>query len=185
MPKRNWKIDPSHTSVEFAVKHLMFTTVRGRFKNLDGVLDVSEEAPEQSSVAVEIDASSLDTGAEDRDAHLVSGDFLDVQNHPKIIFRSKRIVGAHNGAHYKEGDRFKVIGDLSIRGETMEVELDTMFEGQGLDPWGNKRAGFSAKTEIDRRDWGLRWNQTLETGGVLVGNKVSIDLDIQAVCQET
>lgn len=177
MATTTWRIDPAHSSVEFAVKHLMFTTVRGRFKKLEGEITVDEDAPENSRVEVEIDAASIDTGAEDRDTHLRSADFLDVENHPTITFRSRRVEGAYAEA----GDRFKVIGDLTIRGTTLEVTLDATFEGTGQDPWGGQRAGFRATTEIDRRDWGLRWNQALETGGVLVGNSVKIEIEAQAV----
>lgn len=175
-----WKIDPGHSSAEFGVKHMMFTTVRGRFKELSGTITVDEDNPENSSVEVDIQAASIDTGAEDRDQHLRSEDFLDVENYPVITFRSKRV----EGAHAKEGDRFRVIGDLTIRDTTMEVTLDATFEGLGQDPWGGQRAGFAATTEIDRRDWGLRWNQALETGGVLVGYNIRIELEVQAVKQE-
>lgn len=174
-----WNIDPVHTSVEFAVKHLMFTTVRGRFKKVAGTIVVDERQPDNSTVNVEIDAASIDTGVEDRDAHLRSDDFLDVDAHPTITFRSKRI----EGAAFEPGESFRVIGDLTIRDTTMEVTLDAVFEGRGGDPWGGERAGFRATTEIDRRDWGLRWNQALETGGVLVGYEVRIELDVQAVKQ--
>lgn len=172
-----WQIDPAHSSVEFAVKHMMFTTVRGRFNSLRGTITVDEDAPENSSVEVEIDAASIDTGVEDRDNHLRSEDFLAVQQYPTITFRSKRVEGAFR----QEGSRFRVIGDLTIRDTTMEVELDATFEGTGKDPWGGERAGFRATTEIDRRDWGLRWNQALETGGILVGHEIRIELDVQAV----
>ncbi|HEX7119187.1 MAG TPA: YceI family protein [Longimicrobiales bacterium] len=175
-----WRIDPTHSSVEFATKHMMFTTVRGRFKTVDGTITVDEDRPENSKVEVEIDAASLDTGVEDRDEHLRSADFLDVEAHPKITFRSKRVEGAHG----EPGDRFRVTGDLTIRDTTMEVTLDATFEGRGKDPWGGERAGFAAGTEIDRRDWGLRWNQALETGGILVGNTIKIEIEAQAVKQE-
>jgi len=174
-----WEIDPVHTTVEFSVKHMMFTTVRGRFKGVKGTIEVDEKNPDRSSVNVEIDAGSIDTGAADRDAHLRSADFLDVENHPKITFRSKRVEGAAN----REGDEFRVLGDLGIRGKTIEVALDVTYTGRGKDPWGGERAGANATTEIDRREWGLQWNQALETGGVLVGNKVKIEIDVQAVKQ--
>lgn len=179
--RKSWKIDPAHSSVEFSVKHLMFTTVRGRFKNFNGTIQIDEENPDHTRAEVEIDASSLDTGAEDRDRHLRSADFLDVENHPTIRFRSTRVEGAAQ----EEGKRFRLHGELTIRGESIPVELDAQFEGEGKDPWGNERAGFSAKAELDRRDWGLRWNQALETGGVLVGNTVKVDLDVQAVKEES
>jgi polyisoprenoid-binding protein YceI len=175
-----WQIDPTHSSVEFAVKHMMFTTVRGRFRIASGTVRVDEQNPDRSMAEVEIDASSIDTGTPDRDAHLRSGDFLDVEHHPRITFRTKGV----EGAHAKEGDRFRVVGELSIRGKTLPVTLNAVFEGVGKDPWGHQRAGFGATTEIDRRDWGLAWNQTLETGGVLVGHSIKIELDVQAVKQE-
>ena len=176
-----WQLDPAHSTVEFAVKHMMFTTVRGRFKAFTGTIYADERNPEQSRVEVEIDAASIDTGVADRDAHLRSADFLDVENHPKIRFRSTRVTGAHK----KEGDRFRIAGDLEIRGTSMPVELDATFEGLGKDPWGKQRAGFAARGEIDRHQWGLRWNQALETGGVLVGQKVRIEIEAQAVKDET
>jgi polyisoprenoid-binding protein YceI len=172
-----WQIDPAHSAVEFAVKHMMFTTVRGRFKDVKGTIEVDEKRPDRSSVNVEIGAASIDTGVADRDAHLRSADFLDAANQPSITFRSKRVEGAMN----KEGDKFKVAGDLTIRGTTIEVVLDCQFEGTGKDPWGGTRGGIRATATIDRRDWGLKWNQALETGGILVGNDVRIELEVQAV----
>ena len=172
-----WKLDPAHTTVEFAVKHMMFTTVRGRFKTFTGTIYADEADPSKSRVEVEIDAASIDTGVGDRDTHLRSADFLDVENHPKIRFDSTRVSGERR----KEGDRFTVAGDLEIRGVKLPVELNVTFEGVGKDPWGGQRAGFAAKTEIDRHDWGLRWNQALEAGGVLVGQKVKIEIEAQAV----
>ena len=175
-----WQIDPAHSTIEFAVKHMMFTTVRGRFKGFTGTVRVDEQNPDRSSVEVEIDASSIDTGAPDRDAHLRSADFLDVEHHPRLTFRSTRV----EGAHAKQGDRFRVTGDLQIRGTSIPVTLDATLEGIGRDPWGKERGGFAAKTEIDRREWGLRWNQALETGGVLVGHSVRIEIEAQAVKQD-
>jgi len=176
MPE-TWEIDPAHTTVEFSVKHMMFTTVRGRFKNVKGTIEADEKNPDRSTVNVEIDAASIDTGTPDRDAHLRSADFLDVEKHPTITFRSTRVEGAAN----REGDEFRVIGDLGIRGKSMEIVLDVTYTGHGKDPWGGERAGANAITEIDRREWGLQWNQALETGGVLVGNTVKIEIDVQAV----
>jgi polyisoprenoid-binding protein YceI len=175
-----WRMDPAHTLVEFEARHMMLTKVRGRFAEVSGELVVDEENPENSRVAVEIDARSIDTRASDRDTHLRSADFLDVERHPRITFRSTRI----EGAHADPGDEFRVVGDLTIRGKTREVVLDARYEGHGTDPWGGERAGFSAKTKIDRRDWGLTWNQALETGGVLVSNNLTIELQVQAVREE-
>jgi polyisoprenoid-binding protein YceI len=172
-----WQIDPTHSSVEFAVKHMMFTTVRGRFKDVKGTIEVDEKNPERSKVDVEIGAASIDTGTADRDAHLRSADFLDAENHPTLTFRSKRVIGAMK----KEGDQFKIVGDLTIRGTTMEVTLDAVYEGTGKDPWGGTRGGARATAKIDRRDWGLKWNQALETGGILVANELRIEIEVQAV----
>jgi polyisoprenoid-binding protein YceI len=174
-----WQIDPAHSSVEFAVKHMMFTTVRGRFKDVKGTIEADESDPNNSRVNVEIGAASIDTGSADRDAHLRSADFLDVENYPTLTFRSKRVEGAAK----REGDKFRVTGDLTIRGTTMEVTLDCTFEGTGKDPWGGTRAGSRATASIDRRDWGLKWNQALETGGILVANEVRIEVEVQAVKQ--
>jgi polyisoprenoid-binding protein YceI len=175
-----WQIDSAHSRIEFSVKHMMFTTVRGRFTRFTGAIHADEQNPDNSSAQVEIDASSIDTGAADRDTHLRSADFFDTQKFPTITFRSTRI----SGAHAKAGDRFEMIGELTIRGTSTPVTLQATFEGFGKDPWGKQRAGFSAKTEIDRRQWGLEWNQALETGGVLVGHAVKIEADVQAVKQE-
>jgi polyisoprenoid-binding protein YceI len=174
-----WQIDPNHSSVEFAVKHMMFTTVRGRFKDFQGTIVADEQHPDGSVVTVEIAAASIDTGSADRDAHLRSADFLDVENHPTITFRSKRV----DGATKKEGDKFRLTGDLTIRGTTMELTLDCTYEGTGKDPWGGTRAGSRATATIDRREWGLKWNQALEAGGILVANEVRIEINLQAVKQ--
>ena len=174
-----WKLDPAHTLVGFSAKHMMFTTVRGKFNELEGTIVANADDPNSSSAEVTIPAASIDTGVEQRDAHLKSGDFLDVENYPTITFRSKRIEGAAN----REGERFKVIGDLTIRGQTREVTLDAVYDGVGKDPWGGTRVGFSAATRIDRRDWGLTWNAALETGGVLVSNELKIEIEVQAVKQ--
>ena len=172
-----WEIDPTHSAVEFAVKHMMFTTVRGRFKDVKGTIEVDEQNPDRSTVNVEIGAASIDTGVADRDAHLRSADFLDVEKHPTLTFRSKRIEGAMK----KEGDRFKVVGDLMIRGKAIEVTLESTYGGTGKDPWGNIKGAAEATAKIDRRDWGLMWNQALETGGILVANEVRIEVQVQAV----
>ena len=172
-----WQIDPTHSSVEFAVKHMMFTIVRGRFKEVKGTIEVDEQHPDRSAVTVEIDAGSIDTGVADRDGHLRSADFLDVENHPVLTFRSKSVSGAMK----KEGDSFELIGDLTIRGVSREVTLHAVYEGTGKDPWGGTRSGFRAGTKIDRREWGLQWNQTLETGGILVSNDLRIEIELQAV----
>ena len=177
MATTTWQIDPAHTSVEFAVKHMMFTTVRGRFTDVKGTIEVDEANPDGSVVNVEIATASIDTGVADRDAHLRSADFLDVENHPSITFRSKRVEGAAK----KEGDKFKIVGDLTIRGKAIEVTLDSVYLGTGKDPWGNIKSAAEATGKIDRREWGLTWNQALETGGILVANDVRIEVQLQAV----
>ncbi len=172
-----WKLDPDHTLVELSAKHMMITTVKGRFTGVQGTIVVDEENPDGSSVEAEIEAATIDTGSEQRDTHLRSGDFLDVENYPTITFRSTRVEGAME----EDGDDFKVIGDLTIRGTTREVVLDVVYEGRGKDPWGGERASFSARTTIDRREFGLTWNVALEAGGVLVSNKIQIAIQAQAV----
>lgn len=174
-----WRLDPAHSSVEFSVKHMMMTTVRGRFKEVSATLTGDETQPEGCCVEAEIAVASIDTGAADRDAHLRGPDFFDAERYPTITFRSERAEGDFE----KEGDRFRVPGVLTIRDVSMDVVLDCVFEGRGHDPWGKERAGFSAHTEIDRREWGLRWNQAIETGGVLVANRVHIDIEAQFVKQ--
>jgi polyisoprenoid-binding protein YceI len=177
---RSWQLDPTHASIEFAVKHMMMTTVRGRFKDVRGTLTVDADDPNRSRVEVEMNVASIDTGVADRDAHLRSADFFDAERYPTIHFRSTGV----DGCTEEEGCRFKLRGDLTIRDTTMQVELDCVFEGRGKDPSGNERAGFSATGEIDRRDWGLRWNQAIETGGVLVANRVKFEIEVQFVEQE-
>jgi polyisoprenoid-binding protein YceI len=172
-----WNIDPAHSQVEFVVKHMMITKVRGRFADVSGTLRLDESDLSNSLVEVDIGAASIDTRQEDRDKHLRSGDFLDAETHPKLTFRSKRV----EGAALEDGSEFRVVGDLTIRGTTREVALDAVFEGSGRDPWGGDRLAFSGSTEIDRREFGLEWNQKLETGGVLVGHDVKIQLEVQAV----
>ncbi len=172
-----WQIDATHSAIEFAVKHMMFTTVRGRFKDVKGTIEVDEQNPDRTVVNVEIAAASIDTGSADRDAHLRSADFLDVDNHPTITFRSTRVDGAMKHA----GDKFLLAGELTIRGTAIPVTLEAQYEGTGLDPWGGTRSGGRATARIDRRDWGLKWNQALETGGILVANEVRIEIEVQAV----
>ena len=175
-----WQLDPTHSSVEFSVKHMMMTTVRGRFKELQATLTGDRDHPDEAGVEAVIEAASIDTGVPDRDAHLRGKDFFDAERVPQITFRSTRIENPPK----EEGDRFRVTGDLAIHGSSMEVVLDCEYQGRGTDPWGKTRAGFSFQTEIDRREWGLKWNQAIETGGVLVANKVRIEGEVQFVRQE-
>ena len=170
-----WKIDPSHTHAEFAVRHLMISTVKGRFAEVQGTVRTDESNPAASQVDVTIGVSSIDTREPQRDAHLRSADFFDADNFPQITFRSTRVDG--------RGDSFKLTGDLTIRGTTREVVLDVTTEGRGKDPWGGERAGFSASTRIKRSEFGLTWNQLLEAGGVAVSDDVKISIDVELVKQ--
>jgi polyisoprenoid-binding protein YceI len=170
-----WQLDPAHTHVEFSVKHLMIARVKGRFAGVTGTVEMGAD-PAASTVDVVIDAASIDTREAKRDAHLRSADFFDVERFPTIAFRSREV--RPTGA----GD-FSVVGDLTIRDVTREVTLEVTDEGRGTDPWGGARAGFSATAEIDRRDFGLTWNQALEAGGVLVGNEIRISLEVELVKQ--
>jgi polyisoprenoid-binding protein YceI len=172
-----WTVDPTHTTVEFAARHMMITTVKGRFAEVSGAVVADAANPTSSVVDVTIDASTIDTRTEQRDAHLRSADFLDVENHPTITFRSTRLVGTYAAA----GDRFRLEGELTIRGVTKPVELAVTFEGTGKDPWGGERASFTAQATIDRRDFGLTWNQALEAGGFLVSNDIRLNLEVQVV----
>ncbi|HXF50418.1 MAG TPA: YceI family protein [Dehalococcoidia bacterium] len=171
-----WTIDPAHSIAEFAVRHMMVSTVKGRFRSMEGVITLDEERPERSSVVASIDVASIDTAEPDRDAHLRSDDFFNAERFPKMTFRSTRVERV-------DDERWKVYGDLTIRDVTKEVVLDTEFEGRTKDPWGNERVGFSATTELNRKEFGLRWNQVLETGGVVVGDRVKVSLHIEAVRQ--
>ena len=169
-----WQIDPTHSEVGFSVKHLMISTVRGRVSGVKGSVLLDSQDISRSSVEVEIDAATIDTREEKRDAHLRSPDFFDVEKHPTITFRSRRIEPLG-------GDRFRVTGDLTIRGVTREVVLEATDEGRERDPWGGERAGFTASGKVDRREFGLTWNQALETGGVLVSNDIKLSIEVQAV----
>ncbi len=177
---KTWTIDPAHSRVGFTARHMMITKVRGRFTGVEGEITIDSGDPSASSVTVAIDAASIDTGVDDRDQHLRSEDFLDVERHPELTFRSTSVEGFKPD---EEAD-FTVVGDLTIAGTTREVTLDATYEGEGTDPWGGERASFAAHTTIDRREFGLTWNQTLETGGVLVSHDVEIDLEVQAVASE-
>ncbi len=171
-----WTIDPGHSTVGAVARHLMVTKVRGRFARYAGTLHIAEQL-EDSWVEVEIEARSIDTGEPKRDEHLRSPDFLDVENHPSLTFRSTKLVPTSEAS-------FALTGDLTIRGVVRPVTLDVTYDGVSGDPWGGQRAGFTATTELDRETFGMTWNQALETGGVLVGKKLKVELEIQAVRQE-
>jgi polyisoprenoid-binding protein YceI len=164
-----WTIDPVHTSVGFAVKHMMVSTVRGRFGAVRGSIDLDPAAPERSGAEIAIDAASVDTGMPTRDDHLRSADFFDAARFPEIEFRATRV-------HPLGGTRFRVDGDLTIRGTTHPIALEAELSGT----WGD-RVGISARGAIDRKDFGLLWNRAIEAGGVMVGDTVTLELEFEAV----
>ena len=172
---RTYKIDKSHSEAIFQVRHLV-TKVRGRFTDFEGAIEFNEAAPEQSSVHFTITATSIDTAEPDRDKHLRSADFFEVEKYPQITFLSKRIT--------KKGtETYDVVGDLTMHGVTQEVTLPVAHLGKAKDPWGNDRLGFEAETSLNRKDFGLTFNVALETGGFLVGDEVKVSIQIQAVGQ--
>lgn len=171
-----WNIDPSHSAIAFSVRHMVVSKTRGRFTKWSGQLRFDAANPAASSVEVNIDPASLDTADAQRDAHLRSPDFLDVEKYPSASFGSRKVEVVAE-------DRYRVTGDLTLHGIRKQVVLDVTYEGAGKDPWGGERAGFVATTAIDRKDFGLVWNKALETGGVLVGDKVELTLEIEAVKQ--
>lgn len=172
----SWKIDPAHSEITFSVRHLMVSNVRGRFERFNGVVNFDEENPQNSSVEVQIEAASINTREPQRDAHLRSPDFLNAEQFPYLTFKSKRI-------EVLDDSHGRIIGDLTIRDVTREVTLDVVFNGKVKSPFGMMTAGFSANTKINRKEWGLVWNMALETGGVLVGEEVSIDIELELVHQ--
>jgi polyisoprenoid-binding protein YceI len=168
-----YTIDPMHTTVEFIGRHLMITKVRGRFPEVSGTITIDDE-PTKSHVEVELQVASIDTGIPDRDGHLRSSDFFNADEYPTITFKSKKVEAGRSGT-------WDVTGDLTVRDVTRPVTLEVDFDGANASPMGDERIAFSAATEVDREDWGLTWNVALETGGVLVGKKVRIELNVQAV----
>lgn len=167
-----WNVDPSHSTVGFTARHLMITKVHGTFKTFSGSITVGSD-PLKSTVEATVDMASVHTGDDNRDGHLRTGDFFEVETYPTMSLRSTGISGA--------GGDYTMTADLTIKGVTKPVTFDLEFEGVSKDPWGNTKAGFSASTEINRKDWGIEWNAVLDTGGVALGEKVKINLDIQAV----
>ncbi len=173
-----WTIDPAHSVAEFAVKHMMISTFKGHFRTLEGTVSLDEENPANSSVTASVDVASVDTQTPDRDAHLRSDDFFNAERYPKMTFRSTRVEQV-------DGTNWKVTGELTMRDVTKEVVLDTEYEGRIVDPWGNERIGFTARMELSRKEFGVRWNAAIETGGVVVGDKVRISLNIEIVRQQS
>jgi polyisoprenoid-binding protein YceI len=165
-----WTIDPGHSHVGFVARHLMVAKVRGSFGSFTGSVTIAEDRL-QSSVQASVDMASINTGDDSRDGHLKGNDFFDIENHPTMTFTSTAIRS--------DGDDYVMVGDLTLRGVTKAVEFEVEFEGVAADPWGNTKAGFTAEAEINRKDWGVEWNAPLEAGGVLVGEKVKIQLDVE------
>ncbi len=168
-----WQFDIGHSSISFRVRHMMFAKVRGHFGKWEGTLDATPGQLSAGKATVTIDASSIDTGIADRDGHLRSGDFLNTAEFPTITFVSTGVKTS--------GDNITVTGDLTIRGTTKPVVLTGEASGEGKDPWGNVRLGFSAHTKISRKEFGLVWNQLLETGGAVVGDEIDVDLEVEAM----
>jgi polyisoprenoid-binding protein YceI len=169
-----WNIDLSHSAIHFTVRHMVISKVRGRFSKFSGSLQFDPASPGSGSVTVEIDPSSVDTSDAQRDGHLKSGDFFEVEKFPKASFKSTRVTEPGEG-------KLKIEGELTLRGVTKPVTLDATYEGTGADPWGGQRAGFSVNTSINRTDYGVSFNKALETGGLLVGEKIDLNLEIEAV----
>jgi polyisoprenoid-binding protein YceI len=172
IPAGEWTVDPVHTRIGFVARHLMVTKVRGSFSDFTAEVEIAEN-PLDSALTAEVQMASIDTRNTDRDGHLRTNDFFDIERYPTMTLRATRFE--------RSGDRFTMLGDLTIKGVTRPVEFALEFDGVSQDPWGGTRAGFSASAVIDRTDFGIEFNATLETGGVLVGEKVQIELDVQLV----
>jgi polyisoprenoid-binding protein YceI len=173
----SWQLDTVHTHVGFSVKHMMVTTVRGQFRQYRGTLKIDPTDFARSAFEGEIDVASIDTGNADRDTHLRTNDFFDVANHPKILFKSKRVVPKGDG-------EYNVDGELTIRGVTKAMTLDVEFHGTSKNPYGRTVAGLSVRGTINRKDFGVNFNALLETGGVAVGEKVKLEVDVEATYVE-
>jgi polyisoprenoid-binding protein YceI len=173
----SWIIDSAHSEVNFTVRHMMISNVRGRFEKLDGVVEFDDDNPALSNIDVRISVDSINTRESQRDAHLISPDFLDVEKYPHIVFRSKRIEMTGENRGY-------VAGDLTIKDVTREVVLDVDYAGTALSPYGSTSAGFTATARINRKEFGLTWNVALETGGVLVGEEIKIEIEVELIKEE-
>jgi polyisoprenoid-binding protein YceI len=174
MNTKSWNIDASHSGINFSIRHMVVSKVRGRFAKFTGAIELDENDLTRSTLEATIDAASIDTGTPERDVHLRSADFFDTDAFPALQYRSRRIEAL-------SGNRYRVIGDLTIRDVTREVPLEVEYGGRANDPWGNERAGFSARASLDRKEFGLGWNQLLEAGGVLVGERVDIDIELEVM----
>ena len=176
MANETWNVDGAHSAVNLGVRHMVISKVRGRFTKWNAKLSLDTADLTRSAVEVDIDSASIETGVADRDNHLRSPDFLDVQKYPSLTYKSRRV-------EVLSPERLRVVGDLTIRSVSREVVLDVEYGGQGKDPWGNQRVGFTATASLNRKDFGLTWNQALETGGVLVADRVDIEIELQAIRQ--
>jgi polyisoprenoid-binding protein YceI len=171
-----WQIDPAHSQIQFSIRHMMISTVRGQFDRFGGTVELDEQNPSRSTVDVQIEAGSINTREPRRDGHLASPDFFDAETYPYLTFKSTRV-------EQLDDTHARLYGDLTIRDVTKEVVLNVEYAGQAKSPWGTVSAGFSATTKINRKDWGLAWNQALETGGVLLGEEITINIEVEVVKQ--
>ena len=174
MTKTNWTLDPTHSEIAFSVKHMMISKVKGGFNKFDAKIVADPTDLTTAEIEFTIDIASIDTRNEDRDNHLRSADFFEVEKYPSLTFKATSIEKT-------DDDEYAVTGDVNLHGVTRQETFNITFEGQGKDPWGNEKAGFSGKTKIKRSNYNLTWNAALETGGVLVGDQITINLEIQAV----
>ena len=172
-----WKIDPAHSQIQFSVRHMMISNVRGRFEDFTGAVEFDEEDPARSSVEVQIEAASINTKEPQRDTHLRSPDFLDAEKFPQLRYKSRRV-------EMKDASHGRIIGDLTILDLAREVVLDVEYAGKAKSPWGTVSAGFSATAKLSRKDWGLTYNSPLETGGFLVGDQVNISIELELIKQD-
>ncbi len=176
MAKSKWAVDAAHSSIDFSVKHMMVSTVRGTFHDFEATIEADPTDLTTADIEFSVDVASIETRNKDRENHLKSADFFDVESHPKMTFKATKIV--------KTGDdEYDITGDLTIRGVTRSETFHATFEGQGKNPWGQEVAGFSAEGKINRQDYGLKWNAALETGGVLVADQVKIHIQLEATKQ--
>jgi polyisoprenoid-binding protein YceI len=172
----SWKIDPAHSEITFSVRHMMITNVRGRFEDFSGTVEFDEQNPANTTVDVQIAANSISTRDPKRDAHLKSPDFLNADQYPYLTFRSRKV-------ELVDATHARLIGDLTIREATRPVTLDVEYNGQSKSPWGATSAGFSARTTLNRKDWDLTWNVALETGGWLVGDEMTVNIELELIKQ--
>ena len=175
MATTKWSIDPTHSEVGFKVKHMMFTNVSGKFKTYDAEITTEDDDFTKSEILFSAEINSIDTNNTDRDNHLKSADFFDAENHPKLTFKSSSLT--------KSGDEYQLTGELTLHGITKTVKLDAEVSGLLKDPWGNTKVAMNISGKINRKDWGLNWNSALETGGVLVGEDVKLNIELQLLKQ--